>query len=115
MNARLYALLAALLGIATGFITIHSFFAHSWTSMILWVAVGIAVVYRTPNLKAAMYAGAAFGFFDILLWLAFGFQGASNQVRGFTILALVLSIVGSICGAVGAFLYYRLFCSEKIV
>ena len=107
MSSRLYILLSALVGIATGFVTIHSFFEHSWTSMILWVALGLVVVYFSKDRKSAMYAGASFGFCTIFFWLIAGFGGSLSQVRGFALLLILLSIFGALCGSVGALLFFR--------
>lgn len=76
--------------------------------MILWVIVGIIILYFSPNRRAAIRAGALFGFFNIAAWLASGFQGRADQLAGFAILALILSVLGAACGIFGAFIFYRL-------
>jgi len=109
MTNRLYIFTAAIVGLVTGFLTIHSLFAHSWTSMILWIVVGVVLLYFSANRHAAVYAGASFGFFTIAAWLISGFQGASDQLHGFLILTLGLSLLGAVCGMAGAFIYNWLF------
>src|SRR6185437_6792698 len=109
MSNKLYIFLAALVGALCGFLTIHSFLAHSWTSIIFWIVIGLIVVYFSSNRKAALYAGASFGFFNIATWLISGFQGAADQIRGFMVLTVGLSIAGVVCGALGALLFYWLF------
>jgi hypothetical protein len=109
MNNRLYFLISALVGLACGFITIHSFLEHSWTSMILWVAAGLILLYVSPSRRSALYGGAVFGFVDIASWLLSGFEGAPDQLKGFLILAFGLSVLGAACGAAGALLFYKLF------
>lgn len=104
-----FMLLSALAGIATGFITIHSPLTSSWLSIFLWIAVGLVVLYFSPNRKAAVYGGTAFGFFTIASWLISGFQGTTDKIGSFLVLTLVLSAVGAACGLVGAYLFSKFF------
>src|SRR3954469_13980718 len=98
MSNKLYFFTAALVGVVCGFFTIHSFFAHSWASIILWIIVGLIVLYFSSSRKSALFAGGAFGFFTIITWLASGFAGAPDQMKGFAILAIGLGILGALSG-----------------
>ncbi len=109
MSDRMYLFLAVLAGLITGFFTIHSIFEHSWTSIFLWIAVGLTVVYFSPNRRAAIWAGALFGFFDIATWLMTGFQGESSQLTGIISLSVLFGALGAACGALGAIIFYWLF------
>ena len=109
MSNRLYIFVAALVGVVSGFITIHSALAHSWTSAIFWVLVGIIVLYFSPNRRAAIYAGAVFGFVDIAAWLFTGFQGTAAQLPGILTIMIIASPLCAAAGAFGAVLFYWLF------
>jgi hypothetical protein len=109
MSNRLYIVICALVGVICGFATIHSPLAHSWTSMIFWVVVGLTILYFNPNRRTAVYAGATFGFLDIASWLFSGFQGNTVQLQSFILAILVASIIGAASGALGAVLFYWLF------
>jgi hypothetical protein len=109
MNNRLYIFISALVGVVSGFITIHSPMAHSWTSAIFWIVVGLIILYFSPNRCAAMYAGAAFGFLDIATWLLSGFQGTTAQVPGILTIMGIASTLCAAVGALGAVLFYWLF------
>jgi hypothetical protein len=109
MTPKLYVLLSALLGVITGFITIHSPLAASWLSIFLWIAVGIAVVFFSSDRKTALYAGATFGFFDIASWLLSGFQGTADKIGSFHILTLALSALGAVCGLMGSYIFAKIF------
>ncbi|MDE2020128.1 MAG: hypothetical protein KGJ13_07325 [Patescibacteria group bacterium] len=104
-----YIYFSALVGVLCGFITIHSFLAQSWTSIIFWIIAGLLVLYFNPDRKTALYAGASFGFFNIAGWLISGFHGTANQLGGFTVLLIGFSILGGLCGMAGAFLFNKLF------
>lgn len=113
MSNVFYIWLSGLVGILTGFVTIHSPLAHSWTSMIFWVIVGLIILYFSNERRIATYAGADFGFLTIFTWLFSGFQGASNQLPGFLTLTLILSIIGALCGVLGSYAFYALFRRGK--
>lgn len=104
-----YYVAAVVGGLLCGFVTIHSAFEHSWTSIIFWVACGLLLVAFAPNRMQGHHGGALFGFFTIASWLASGFQGASSALPGFIVLTLVLSTLGGACGAIGALIFSRLF------
>jgi len=109
MSNRLYIFIAALVGVVSGFITIHSPMAHSWTSAIFWVIVGLGILYFSPNRRAAIYAGAVFGFLDIAAWLLSGFQGTTAQLPGILTILAIASTLCAAAGALGAVLFYWLF------
>lgn len=108
LNKR-YIFISALVGLLCGFMTIHSFFAHSWTSILLWIAVGFILVLFVPNRRTAVYTGIVFGFVDIATWLYSGFQGTAGQLWGLTIVVVITGALGAVIGAVGAIIFYRLF------
>ena len=109
MSNKIYISAAGLIGIATGWLTIHSPLEHSWMSMILWVVAGSAILHFSRDKRTAMIAGSSFGFCTIAVWLISGFQGTSNQLTGFSVMVIVLSLLGALCGLIGALLYYYLF------
>jgi len=109
MSDRLYIFIAALVGVVSGFITIHSPMAHSWTSAIFWIVVGIGILYFSPARRAAIYAGAVFGFLDIAAWLFSGFQGTTAQLPGILMIMVIASTLCGAVGALGAVLFYWLF------
>jgi uncharacterized membrane protein len=109
MNNKLYIFISAFVGVISGFVTIHSPLAHSWTSAIFWVIVGFIVIYFSSNRRSAMIATAVFAFLDIASWLLSGFQGTTAQLPG--IFSIIL-IAGSLCSGLavlGAVLFYRIF------
>jgi len=109
MSPGIFVVVAGLLGIITGFVTIHSPLAHSSLSILLWVIVGIAVVAFSPRFKTALYAGAVFGFFDIASWLISGFQGTPDKLPAFMVVTLLFSILGAVCGLAGGYVLAKLF------
>jgi len=54
MASRTYIVLSGLAGVVTGFFTIHSVFEHSWTSIFLWIVVGVVVLYLSPSRWSAL-------------------------------------------------------------
>jgi hypothetical protein len=113
MNNRLYIFISALVGVITGFVTIHSFLAHSWSSLILWIGVGLVILYFSPNRRTAIYAGAVFGFLDIAAWLLSGFQGTASQLTGIFSIMTIASPLCAAAGALGAVIFYWLFRRSK--
>ena len=109
MTERLYILMSAFVGILTGIFTIYSIFHYSSWSMLLWVVLGIAVLFFSPSRRAALYAGSSFGFLTICSWLASGYGGSSDSIPGFLVMLLIFSILGGICGGVGALMYNQKF------
>ena len=109
MSDRLFIFIAALAGVVCGFVTIHSPLAHSWTSIIFWVVVGLVIIYFSPNRRTAIYAGAIFGFLDIASWLLSGFQGTFAQLPGILTIMVIASTLCATVGALGAVLFYWLF------
>jgi hypothetical protein len=107
MPIRLYILLSVLIGIVCGFISSHT--NLGWLNLIVWVLVGLAIIYVSSTRRDALYAGSLFGFITIASWLFTGFQGAPDKFIGFAVLSLGLSILGAACGSVGALVFYRLF------
>ena len=109
MSNKLYIFISALVGILSGFITIHSPLAHSWTSAIFWVIVGFIVIYFSSNRRSAMVAAAVFAFLDIASWLLSGFQGTAAQLPGIFSIILIAGILCSGLAVLGAVLFYWLF------
>ena len=110
MSNRLYIFIAALVGVVCGFITIHSPMAHSWTSAIFWVVVGLILIYFSSDRQTAMLAAGVFAFLDIAAWLFSGFQGTTiTQVHG---ILLIMSIASPLCAAAAvaaAYVFYWIF------
>src|SRR5579872_6385105 len=113
MSNRLYLFIAAFVGIVTGFVTIHSFFAHSWTSIFLWVGVGLVILYFSCGRTNGIWAGAIYGFLTIATWLISGFQGATNQISGIASIIAIAAPFGAVSGAVGALIFYWIFRKAK--
>lgn len=90
-----YEIIAPLIGILLGYVTIHSFFAQSWLSIILWAVVGVIFVSFINEKKQVTVAGLLYGFFLCFSWLQFGFSGNSNIHTTFIIFSLLLSILAS--------------------
>jgi hypothetical protein len=76
--------------------------------MILWVVVGLVILYMSHNRKTALYAGAVYGSCTIATWLVSGFQGTPDHLQGFLVLTFGLSVLGAACGAVGALIFFWL-------
>ncbi len=109
MPRRPYILSAGLVGIIAGYLTMHLPLAHSWTSAIFWIAVGLAIIYFSPDRGAAISAGALFGFLNIVSWLFAGFQGVPAQLPGLLVIMVIVSILCATAGALGAVLFYWIF------
>ncbi len=109
MTLKSFTILSALVGVITGFFTIHSPLINSWLSIFFWIVVGLGILYSSLNRTTALYAGATFGFFTIASWLISGFKGAQDKIGSFLMLTLVFSILGSVCGLIGAFVFAKLF------
>jgi hypothetical protein len=109
MTSKLFVSLSAVVGVVTGFVTIHSPLASSWLSIFLWIVVGIAIVFFSTNRRTALWAGATFGFFNIASWLISGFRGASDKIGGFLVLTLLFSLLGAMCGLLGGYIFSNFF------
>ncbi len=109
MNNRLYICISALVGIVTGFFTIHSFLAHSWMSIFLWIGMGLVILYFARSRSNAVWAGAIYGFLTIATWLITGFQGGTSQLSGIGAIIAIAAPIGAISGAIGAFIFNWIF------
>lgn len=109
MSNKLYLSISALVGIVCGFITSHTFFSHSWTSIFLWVGVGIPVIYFSRNRRSGIYAATIYGFLTIAVWLITGFNGTSDKILQLSMIILIASSLCAAIGALGAVIFYKLF------
>ena len=109
MSNRLYIFTAALVGIVSGFITIHSPLEHSWASAVFWSVVGLAIIYFSRNRTTAVIAVAVYAFLDILTWLITGFQGTDAQLSGIVAIIAIASPLCAAIAAAAAFIFYWIF------
>ena len=86
-----------IIGILVGFLSAHSVFEHSYTAILFWGSVGLAIGWFTPVAKIRN-CGLAYGFFLMLSFLIFGFQGDKSRFVSFGLLSLVLSLVSALAG-----------------
>jgi hypothetical protein len=109
MSNKLYFLISALIGIVTGFVTIYSIFQHSWTSIFLWVGVGLIVIYLSKSRKVGIWGAAIYSFITISSWLLTGFKGTPDKLPQLFLIILIASTLCALAGALGAYLFYLLF------
>ncbi|HET8581275.1 MAG TPA: hypothetical protein VFL98_02305 [Candidatus Paceibacterota bacterium] len=100
MSTRLATLVAAVLGIGTGFLTIHSPLAARWESIFVWGAIGLVYGALIAPLAKPIWPGAAYGFFMSMAFFIAGFAGAPDRFLAFLLIALAFSIAGAIGGIV---------------
>ena len=113
MNNKLYFFISALVGIVTGYITIHSIFEHSWTSIFLWVGVGLIVIYISKSRKTAIWATIIYSFLTIASWLLSGFQGTTDKLPQLFAIIFIASSLCAAAGALGAYIFYLIFRRKK--
>jgi hypothetical protein len=109
MSDRLYIFTAALVGVISGFVTIHSPLAHSWTSAIFWIVIGLIIIYFSSNRRTAMLAAGVFAFLDIAAWLFSGFQGTTAQLPGILSITLIAGTLCTLAAVAGAYIFYWFF------
>ena len=109
MSNRLYIFISALVGIICGFITIHSPMAHSWTSAIFWIVVGLIIIHFSNNRRTAMLAAGVFAFLDIATWLFSGFQGTTAQLPGILSITVIAAPLCAAAAVAGAYVFYWIF------
>lgn len=95
-----YPILGALVGIILGYASSQTFLAHSWIALAVWGLAGLVFGYLVPNKRRAYISGALYGLLLTESFIIFGFHGASTAIRGFIVLAIILGVVGAICGLI---------------
>ncbi len=91
---------AALVGLVTGFISVHTLFAGSWTALIFWGILGFSVGALGTSSRQSLMAGVTFGVLLTITFLLAGFKGAQSEFGRFMALSLALGVLGGICGLV---------------
>jgi uncharacterized membrane protein SirB2 len=108
-------LISALVGIACGELSTHTFIAGTWWNLLFWAAAGIVLGYFALSRKEILWNGAIFGFCLTIAFLFSGFEGTIDKLPSFALLSLGLSVVGILGGVatlfVGSWLRARFFAS----
>lgn len=101
-----HSLLIILVGLIVGFVSAHSIFEHSYTAIFFWGAVGLITGTLISSDKVKNI-GLLYGFFLMASFLLFGYQGTRGNLPKFIILALVFSIISSLCGWLSVFMGFK--------
>jgi hypothetical protein len=104
MSKTVLIITSGITGLILGYFSANSFFASSWTALILWGAAGLVLGYLAKSRKETFIPGALYGFLITAAFLIFGFHGASDKFKSYLILVLIISVAGAICGLVLFFL-----------
>ena len=103
-----YYISALVVGVVAGILSAHSLFAHSWTAILFWGAVGVVLGFFTKGRKDVIRSGIVYGVFLTLSFLLGGFQGALDKFAGFALFSILLCIPGALGGIIAVFIGNRL-------
>jgi hypothetical protein len=98
MKTKISLISSALVGIVFGILSNHSVIKGSWFNLVIWSIIGILIGMFIEEKKFIKWSGVFYGFFLTTSFLVSGFEGKSDKIFSFGILAVILSIIGSFCG-----------------
>lgn len=85
-------------------------YLSGWYSIIPWIAIVLVIGLINKYRIRATNQGALFGFALFLTYLIMGYEGKRDFLSLFKFagLALLLSLLGAICGIIGTYIGYYL-------
>ena len=86
-----------------GFLSTH-ILDIGWINLVFWGAVGVGLGGFISQKREVLWCGGLFGFFLTISFLFTGFQGTSDKLLVFSILAAGLSLAGILGGIVSVYL-----------
>ena len=108
MTSRQAFAVSAVFGAAVGYASTFTILETSWIAVVPWGLLALGVGIMSNDRKAALWNGAAFGYFMSLAFLIGSFHGANDKLGSFTLFAFVLSAFGGACGLMLAWLGHYL-------
>jgi len=94
----------SLLGVAVGIVTYY--FMYGWYDVFPWAVVALIIGYTSNSRRDSIINGSVFGYVLFLVYVFLGYKnktGIEGMIR-FVVFDMLFSLVGAICGAVGAYL-----------
>ena len=108
LKTNAIVLIAAVVGIVCGLVSLSSLLAGQWASLIVWGLAGVVLGWFTAGRRLIVWTGVVFGVCLTLTFLLGGFRGSPDRLPGFLVLTLGLSVVGAIAGLVTVYIGSRL-------
>ena len=108
LKSNAIVLVAAVVGIACGLVSLTRLLAGQWINLIVWGLAGVVLGWYTSGRRLILWAGIVFGVCLTLSFLLAGFQGSPDKLPGFLLLTLGLSVVGAVAGVATVFVGARL-------
>jgi len=104
METMMKKIIMSLLGVAVGIVTYY--FMYGWYDIFPWAIVALIIGYAIKTRRESIINGAIFGYLLFLVYIYLGYKGktdTSDMIK-FILFDMLFSLVGAICGAVGAYL-----------
>jgi len=98
-------LIAGSLGLVLGAIVSKYLFVGSWLNLILWGVFGVGIGFYAGKLRAALVAGAIYGFVLSFSFMMAGYEGTMSRASRILPFS-VLGLFGAICGVILAVIGY---------
>ena len=98
MKRKLSLISSALVGIIFGVLSNYSILLGSWMNLVVWAVVGLLIGLFIEERIFIKWSGIFYGFFLAASFLISGFKGSSDKIIGFSILSIVISVIGALCG-----------------
>jgi len=104
METMMKKIIMSLLGVALGIATYY--FMYGWYDVFPWAVVALIIGYTSNIRRDSIINGSVFGYVLFLVYVFLGYKnktGIEGMIR-FVVFDMLFSLVGAICGAVGAYL-----------
>jgi hypothetical protein len=98
MKAILSVLTSSLVGVVFGILANYTVLQGSWFNLVVWALVGLLIGAFIEEARFIRWSGICYGTFLTAAFLVSGFQGSADKIPAFTLLTLVLCVVGAFCG-----------------
>ena len=108
LKSNAIVIIAAVVGLVCGLASLTSLLAGQWFNLVVWAIVGLVLGLFTAGRRQILWTGIVYGVFLSVTFLLAGFQGSPDNLPGFLVLTLLLSVAGAIGGLVTVLVGSRL-------